>query len=154
MAARRQQSYAEKDFSFNTKGESKKLKRKERQPRQGERKSSRLTGEAISSGATTQDSRYVDADTSDTDTDDYVGGRGGNISSAAARRRGPPAPPVKVNGRDWNDDEDIYTERQPLPTRDGKTGELHFGKDYDSFVPNLTPEEVLRGGAFGGTFFK
>lgn len=43
--------------------------------------------------------------------------------------------------------------RQPLPTRDSITNELHF-KDYPSFRPNLTPEEVLRLGSFGGTYFR
>lgn len=48
------------------------------------------------------------------------------------------------------------------PTRDSKTGSLTFpvGKDSSlakllkEFHPNQTPAEVLRGGAFGGTYFR
>lgn len=45
--------------------------------------------------------------------------------------------------------------RQPLPRRakDG-SNELVFEPHWDHFRPNLTPEQVLRGGAFGGTYFK
>lgn len=50
----------------------------------------------------------------------------------------------------------------PLPKRDKKTGMLTFqaGEDEDlkrllkDFRPNLTPEEVLRAGSFGGTYFR
>ena len=41
----------------------------------------------------------------------------------------------------------------PLPTRDARTGDLHF-KDAPAFRPNLTPEEVLRRGSFGGGYFR
>eukprot|EP00747_Dinoflagellata_sp_TGD_P186393 gnl/TRDRNA2_/TRDRNA2_43394_c0_seq1.p1 gnl/TRDRNA2_/TRDRNA2_43394_c0~~gnl/TRDRNA2_/TRDRNA2_43394_c0_seq1.p1 ORF type:complete len:289 (+),score=36.38 gnl/TRDRNA2_/TRDRNA2_43394_c0_seq1:1-867(+) len=41
---------------------------------------------------------------------------------------------------------------RPLPTR-GKDGCLVFA-DFPSFRPNLTPEEVLRVGAFGGGYFR
>lgn len=50
------------------------------------------------------------------------------------------------------------------PTRHNKTGELIFTPGTDEsaaflkmlkeFRPNLTPEQVLRGGAFGGTYFR
>jgi hypothetical protein len=49
-----------------------------------------------------------------------------------------------------------------LPKRDKKTGELAFSAGDDEtvapllkqFHPNRTPEEVLRGGGFGGTYFR
>ena len=49
-----------------------------------------------------------------------------------------------------------------LPKRDQKTGTLTFVAGHDKslqsllkdFHPNQTPEEVLRGGAFGGTYFR
>lgn len=47
---------------------------------------------------------------------------------------------------------ELYT--AALPTRnktDGMT--LHF-KDYPDFLPNLTPEEVLRRGSFGGYYYR
>jgi ElaB/YqjD/DUF883 family membrane-anchored ribosome-binding protein len=50
---------------------------------------------------------------------------------------------------------------ESLPTRDKKTGRLKFsGSDPDiqemlkDFQPNRTPEEVLRAGSFGGTYFR
>lgn len=55
----------------------------------------------------------------------------------------------------------VEAKRAPLPTRDAD-GFLKFepgsGK-YDKsavlgFKPNCTPEEILRGGAFGGTYFR
>lgn len=41
---------------------------------------------------------------------------------------------------------------RPIPSRN-KDGELIF-EDYPNFRPNLTPEEVLRAGSFGGTYFR
>ena len=46
----------------------------------------------------------------------------------------------------------IEDEYQPLPTR-AKNGDLIF-PDHREFCPNQTPEQVLRGGAFGGTYFR
>lgn len=40
----------------------------------------------------------------------------------------------------------------PLPRRN-KHGELQFD-DHPEFSPNLTPEEVLKNGSFGGTYFR
>jgi len=54
----------------------------------------------------------------------------------------------------------VYDETYPEPTRKKSTGELTFQGPEDismllkTFHPNLTPEEVLRGGAFGGTYFR
>lgn len=42
--------------------------------------------------------------------------------------------------------------RQPLPTRDGD-GCLSF-PDHKSFQPSLTPREIFRAGAFGGTYYR
>jgi hypothetical protein len=51
---------------------------------------------------------------------------------------------------------------QSLPKRDKKTGELKFSAGADEalapllklFHPNRSPEEILRGGGFGGTYFR
>ncbi|CAO1636816.1 unnamed protein product [Parajaminaea phylloscopi] len=152
VAARGRRSYLEKDF-YKTEPAVKRGP-KLRQPRSGTRKSSRLSGERPFAGLGSADNsrRYVEASTSDTDSDDYVGGSRSN--GAKRHRRGPPAPPAKVNGRDWNDETDIYPERMPLPGRDEDSRELIFEDEYDYFVPSLTPEEVMRGGAFGGTYFR
>jgi hypothetical protein len=56
----------------------------------------------------------------------------------------------------------IESKKCPPPKRDEKTGELTFvaGENKDiqaqlkEFHPNRTPEEVLRSGAFGGTYFR
>jgi len=56
----------------------------------------------------------------------------------------------------------IEEERVDLPKRDKKTGQLTFvcGKDrsikkaLEDFHPNRTPEEILRAGSFGGTYFR
>lgn len=57
---------------------------------------------------------------------------------------------------------DIEEEQAPLPKRDKKTGELTFECGQDKhikyllrdFHPNRTPEEILRAGSFGGTYFR
>ncbi|GAB0491518.1 hypothetical protein MMPV_002772 [Pyropia vietnamensis] len=41
----------------------------------------------------------------------------------------------------------------PPPTRDADTGEFVF-EDEPTFRPRLSPEEVLRAGSFGGTYFR
>ena len=63
----------------------------------------------------------------------------------------------------------VYKQRAELPKRNPKTGRLSFtsakssdnSEDDDAarlireqFRPNTTPEEVLRAGAFGGTYFR
>lgn len=56
----------------------------------------------------------------------------------------------------------IESEYCPLPKRDKSTGELTFVAGEDSsiksllkdFHPNRTPEDVMRAGSFGGTYFR
>jgi len=56
----------------------------------------------------------------------------------------------------------IESEKCPLPKRNKSTGELSFIAGEDSsiqsllkdFHPNRTPEDVLKAGAFGGTYFR
>lgn len=43
--------------------------------------------------------------------------------------------------------------RQPLPTRDADDDCLAFG-DYPEFRPNLSPDQIFRAGAFGGTYYR
>merc|ERR1712216_555702 len=47
---------------------------------------------------------------------------------------------------------EIYLKREPEPARD-EDGTLWF-KDHPEFRPNLTPEQVIQAGAFGGTYFR
>lgn len=51
--------------------------------------------------------------------------------------------------------EEDYSVVQPLPRREeGGKGRLVFAGAFEGvFVPNLTPEDVLRGGAFGGNYY-
>ena len=65
----------------------------------------------------------------------------------------PSAPPVGVV---------VETKSAPCPKRNASTGELTFASGVDTglaeklrdFHPNRTPEEVLRAGSFGGTYFR
>jgi len=47
---------------------------------------------------------------------------------------------------------EVLPAREPLPTRNA-AGELCFA-DKPHFRPNLTPAQVLKDGAFGGTYFR
>lgn len=64
-----------------------------------------------------------------------------------------PEPPAIDNEADFDPD---Y--RAPPPSRDPSEsnsgyGRLHF-EDTPHFTPNLTPEEILRLGSFGGTYWR
>lgn len=41
----------------------------------------------------------------------------------------------------------------PAPTRDGDVGTFHF-EDYPLFLPNKSPEEMVREGCFGGSYWR
>jgi hypothetical protein len=47
---------------------------------------------------------------------------------------------------------EIYNTRMKPPKRDGH-GDLIF-EDYPNFRPNLTPQQVLQAGSFGGTYYR
>jgi hypothetical protein len=56
---------------------------------------------------------------------------------------------------------EVQDETCPFPQRDGKTGLLTFTANdpgvkqmLKDFQPNRTPEEILRAGSFGGTYFR
>lgn len=57
-----------------------------------------------------------------------------------------------MNNEDEEDVARIYA-RAPLPGRDSK-GNIIFENNNRHFQPNVTPEEMLRGGIFGGTAFR
>lgn len=44
----------------------------------------------------------------------------------------------------------IYKDRKSIPSR-SKNDNLLIFDDHVEFKPNISPEEVLRSGAFGGT---
>lgn len=46
-----------------------------------------------------------------------------------------------------------WTPSAPAPTRDEVNGSFHFD-DYPDFTPNKSPEEMLREGSFGGSYFR
>jgi hypothetical protein len=48
---------------------------------------------------------------------------------------------------------EIFKTTASLPNRDKNNGDLVF-PDFPEFRPNLTPEEVLNMGSFGGTYFR
>ena len=70
-------------------------------------------------------------------------------------RRGPILPKQKaiiIPGPEY-DDEEEETTTAPPPTRD-VDGRLRFeGRWEGVFTPNVTPQEMFDGGAFGGGFF-
>lgn len=59
-----------------------------------------------------------------------------------------PARPTEKLRAPWAD----WKAVAPLPTRD-EDGRFHFD-DYPSFTPNKSPEEVLREGCFGGSYYR
>ncbi len=98
----------------------------------------------------------------DLDDDDSDGGNGSrrsrtfDLSSRPTLQKlsNPAAPPLPSSGGD-----EVYDEVMPLPSREFITGgkgrgALVFEKKFSSFRPNVTPDEMLREGAFGGTAFR
>jgi hypothetical protein len=63
-----------------------------------------------------------------------------------------PLPLPRLNNEDEEDEAKIYA-RAPLPGRDSKRNIIFENKNRH-FQPNVTPEEMLRGGIFGGTAFR
>ncbi|SNX81512.1 uncharacterized protein MEPE_00217 [Melanopsichium pennsylvanicum] len=66
----------------------------------------------------------------------------------------PSAPSLPTSGGD-----EVYEGRMSLPGREHMTGgkgrgALVFEKGFSQFRPNVTPDEMLREGAFGGTAFR
>lgn len=63
---------------------------------------------------------------------------------------GPPGAPTIIVRFGDKPDGDLYT--KPLPKRDA-AGRIFF-PDAPQFRPTMSPEDVLRAGAFGGTYFR
>lgn len=66
------------------------------------------------------------------------------------------APPYIPSGPEYDltaDDEGQYEARAPPPTREADGTLVFEGRWKGVFTPNVTPEEMFRGGAFGGAFF-
>lgn len=62
-----------------------------------------------------------------------------------------PRPPSASSGEEMEGEREYA--RAPLPTRDAN-GNILFENAQRHFMPNLTPEEMLKGGVFGGTAFR
>lgn len=62
-----------------------------------------------------------------------------------------PAPDADVESirASWT----VWKPVAPPPTRDNVTGTFHF-ESYPTFAPNKSPAEMLREGAFGGSYFR
>lgn len=108
------------------------------------------SGQQNSNGGT------ADEDEDDEDANSSRGSRTFDLSGRPLLRKLPnPAPPLlPTSGGD-----EIHEERMPLPAREdmveGKgRGALIFEEEFSQFRPNVTPEEMLREGAFGGTAFR
>ena len=93
------------------------------------------------------------------DSDEGNSGRGSRTFDLSGRPilqklSNPAAPPLPSSGGD-----EIYETDAPLPSREhivgGRgRGALIFEEEFSSFRPNVTPDEMLREGAFGGTAFR
>lgn len=88
---------------------------------------------------------------------DEDGGRSNNNENSDLQRiedeENVPVREVKKNKVMTNDDmENLEFDTSLIPSRNS-SGELVF-EDYPHFRPNLTPEEVIRMGSFGGTYFR
>lgn len=102
----------------------------------------------------------LDGDGSSYETDTSTGSSAAGTSRKRKAVVLPPGEKIRIpvpRSVEYDDaapeEEEDYTVVQPLPGRD-KTGRLVFeGRWNGVFVPNLTPEEVLRRGAYGGNFF-
>lgn len=125
-------------------------------------KEKRMVDQQASTKQTTDDANDEDEEETNERGDDE--GLPGTVSQYLRRlqkhnkdlHKNPPAlPPGAVT---------VYETRAPLPKRDQTTRRLSFPSNRDAdqetaklikeFRPNTTPEEVLRGGAFGGTYFR
>lgn len=59
---------------------------------------------------------------------------------------------IPVTSVKYTEGDEDYSATRPLPRREG--GRLIFEGPFEGvFIPNLTPDEVLRGGAFGGNYY-
>ncbi|BGP34447.1 hypothetical protein JCM10296v2_006267 [Rhodotorula toruloides] len=82
-----------------------------------------------------------------------VGGSGANGSTMGSAEGA--AERVRLVGKKvkLQEGQSDYTITAPLPWRDPQTREFHFD-DYNEFKPNMSPEEIIRNGAFDGGFFR
>lgn len=98
--------------------------------------------------------------------DDVGAGAKSRTAKAPRKARITEAHVEEEDGQDSSIDSDIttdldalqaswssWTPAAPPPDRDDETGVLHFASHPD-FTPNKTPAEVLREGAFGGSYFR
>lgn len=80
---------------------------------------------------------------------------GGKKKPSGARTASPPAIESTLPSKDVDAIKAGWTSWEPTgpePTRD-EDKKLHFA-DHETFTPNKTPEEMLREGAFGGSYYR
>ncbi|CAD6889364.1 unnamed protein product [Tilletia controversa] len=112
----------------------------------GSRTSARLSHGSSSSKT------YIELpDSDDSGADDII-----HLRTGLAKFKGPKLDPSEdVEGTGAYEE----YERQPLPTRAGPAGpsgqgKLIFEDRWKLFTPNLSPQEMMEGGMFGGTAFR
>jgi len=94
-------------------------------------------------------------------------GKGGSNSGEEVSKKGFPSSVQEYRIRLVKQKKELYKDPPVLPNRvtrvefekaslpkRSKNGELIFEAKFKEFRPNQTPEEVLRAGAFGGTYFR
>jgi hypothetical protein len=111
--------------------------------RAGTRKSARISNGGLRSSLKEEDD---DDDDRSMQMENTLNSR--NMSTL--RRIKNPVPMISV---DYEEAEEEEYDRAPLPNRDVH-GNILFENKNRHFMPNLTPEEMLRGGIFGGTAFR
>lgn len=103
----------------------------------------------------------LDGDESEYETDTSAQSGSSDVGVSGKRKTAvllPPGEKIRIpvpRSIEYDDaeEEDDYSKVQPVPTRDARGRLVFEGRWKGVFVPNLTPEQVLRGGAFGGTYY-
>lgn len=108
------------------------------------------------SGQKDSNGNTPDGDEDSDDADNSRGSRTFDLSGRPilAKLSNPAPPPLPTKGGD-----EVYDDVMPLPSREYITnskgrGALIFEDEFSQFRPNVTPAEMLREGAFGGTAFR
>ncbi|UZJ55233.1 hypothetical protein CBS101457_004553 [Exobasidium rhododendri] len=130
LSARPRRSYTTKETTSQTKAHT-------TPQRVGSRKSARLSNGTLNSKII----RIED------DDDDDLPHR---LPLSTLKRLKNPLPPPQQTVEDYVEE---FYQRASVPSRDSN-GNIIFENKNRHFMPNVTPEEMIRGGIFGGTSFR
>ncbi len=104
--------------------------------------------------------KQVEVGSSSSSSSSSSGGGGGGGGDGSSSSRSVRPRKATKDSKEGEEDEvekegpvEIFKKTASLPNRDKNNGDLVFD-DHPEFRPNLTPEEVLNMGSFGGTYFR